>query len=70
MTNYRINYNVILWDNILYDKEIIVKNKSSELVAKCALEDYLRRKYGESFKQLIITKCNPDIFNNIFRGLW
>lgn len=29
--NYRIKYNVVLYNEILYDKEIIVKNKSNEL---------------------------------------
>lgn len=40
--NYRINYNVVLYSETLYDKEIIVKNKSNELIAKCSLEDYLK----------------------------
>lgn len=31
--NYRINYNVVLYSETLYDKEIIVKNKSNELNA-------------------------------------
>ena len=70
--NYRINYNVILCNNTLYDKEIIVKNKSNELVAKCSLEDYLKKKHGDLFRQLVITRCIPnyfggaDIFNNLF----
>lgn len=63
MANFRIKYNLILFDNILYNKEIIVKNKNNELYAKCALEDYLRRKYGDSFRQLIITNCVRDIFD-------
>ena len=72
--NYRINYNVVLYGETLYDKEIIVKNKSNELIAKCSLEDYLKRKHGDSFRQLIITRCAPDyfgganIFNNLFYG--
>lgn len=41
--NYRINYNVVLYSETLYDKEIIVKNKSNELIAKCSLEDYLKK---------------------------
>lgn len=44
--NYRINYNVVLYGKTLCDKEIIVKNKNNELIAKCSLEDYLKRKYG------------------------
>lgn len=72
--NYRISYNVVLYSKTLYDKEIIVKNKSNELIAKCSLEDYLKRKYEDSFRQLIITRCVPDyfssndIFNNLFYG--
>lgn len=37
-------------------------------------EDYLKRKHGDSFRQLIITRCVPDyfgganIFNNLFYG--
>ena len=70
--NYRINYNVILCNNTLYDKEIIVKNKSNELVPKWSLEDYLKRQHGDSFRQLVITRCIPNycgganIFNNLF----
>lgn len=72
--NYRIKYNVVLYNETLYDKEIIVKNKSNELTAKCSLEDYLKRKHGDSFRQLIITRCTPDnfggfnIFDNLFYG--
>lgn len=67
--NYRINYNVVLYSETLYDKEIIVKNKSNELIAKYSLEDYLKRKHGE---QLIITRCVPDYFGgaNIFNDLF
>ena len=70
--NYRVNYNVVLCNEILYDKEIIVKNKNNELIARCSLEDYLKRKYGDSFRQLIITKCIPDLFGgaNIFNDLF
>ena len=72
--NYRINYNVVLHSGTLYGKEIIVKNKSNELIAKCSLEDYLKRKHGDSFRQRVITRCIPDcfgganIFNNLFYG--
>lgn len=48
------------------------KNKSNELIAKCSLEDYLKRKHGDSFRQLIITRCVPDYFGgaNIFNDLF
>lgn len=71
--NYRIKYNIVLYSEILYDKEIIVKNKNNELIARCSLEDYLKRKHGDSFRQLIITKCIPDLFvgaKNIFNDLF
>ena len=62
----------VLYSETLYDKEIIVKNKSNELIAKCSLEDYLKRKHGDSFRQLIITRCVPDYFGgaNIFNDLF
>lgn len=69
--NYRINYNVVLFNEILYDKEIKVKNKDNELMAKCSLEDYLRRKHGDAFRQLIITKYVPEYFNDrLFNGIF
>lgn len=66
--NYRINYNVVIDGNTIYDKEIRVKNKSSILVAKVSLEDYLKRKYGKSFNRLIINTCleENDLFNILF----
>lgn len=58
-----IDYDVQLTSGTLFNKQIKVKNKENELVAKCSLEDYLRRKYGDSFVSLTITKCNEDIVN-------
>lgn len=52
------------------DREVMIHT----LIAKCSLEDYLKRKHGDSFRQLIITRCVPDyfgganIFNNLFYG--
>ena len=52
---------------------IVIKNKENELIAKCSLEDYLRRKYGNDFIELIITKCTQsssdmlDFLNGIFK---
>lgn len=72
--NYRIKYNLVLSSEILYDKEIKVKNKDNELIAKVSLEDYLKRKYGNSFRQLVIISCLSDnpfedlLFNTIFGG--
>lgn len=58
-----IDYNVQLTSGTLFNKQIKVKNKENELIAKCSLEDYLKRKYGNSFISLTITKCNEDIVN-------
>lgn len=65
--DYTINYNLYLQSKTLYDKIIIVKNKSGELVAKVALEDYLKRKYGDNFLRLEITSCmNDNMINKDF----
>lgn len=56
-----IDYNVQLTSGTLFNKQIRVKNKENELIAKCSLEDYLRRKYGDSFVSLTITRCNEDV---------
>lgn len=56
-----IDYNIQLTSGTLFNKQIRVKNKENELIAKCSLEDYLRRKYGDSFVSLTITRCNADI---------
>lgn len=58
-----IDYDVQLTSGTLFNKQIKVKNKENELMAKCSLEDYLRRKYGNSFISLTITKCSEDIVN-------
>lgn len=40
-------------------------------MAKCSLEDYLRRKHGDAFRLLIITKCVPEYFNDrLFNGIF
>lgn len=69
--NFIIDYYVRLEDSTLHDKQIKVKNKDNELMAKCSLEDYLHRKYGDKFRKLVITKCKEDIdlFNlfNLFK---
>lgn len=69
---FLIDYNVVLKSGTIYNKQIKVKNKDSELIAKCSLENYLRRKYGDDFIKLIITNCiidGSDIFYTIFRGI-
>lgn len=64
--NYRIKYQVYLTTGNLLDKEIIVKNKDNELFAKVSLEEYLRRKHGDSFIKLIINDCREDYFSSAF----
>lgn len=59
-----INYNIVLKSGTITNKQIRVKNKENELIAKCSLEDYLRRKYGNDFIELIIIKCTQS-FNNL-----
>lgn len=69
---FLIDYNVVLKSGTIYNKQIKVKNKDSELIAKYSLENYLRRKYGDDFIKLIITNCiidGSDIFYTIFRGI-
>ena len=61
---YLISYNVILSNDTLEDKQIKVKNKDNELMAKYALEDYLKRKYKDDFRQLVISKCESDIVSS------
>lgn len=51
------------------NKEMRVKNQLNELGAKIALEDFLKRKYGESFHHLVINSCKND-FLNAFKGLF
>ena len=70
---FTINYNIVLKSGTIINKQIRVKNKENELIAKCSLEDYLRRKYGNDFIELIITKCTQsfsdisDFLNGIFK---
>lgn len=64
--NYRIKYEVTLSSGILSGKEIIVKNKDNELIAKVSLEDYLKRKHGDNFIRLIINDCREDYLSSAF----
>lgn len=64
--NYRIKYEVTLSSGTLLGKEIIVKNKPNELIAKVSLEDYLKRKHGDSFIKLIINDCKEDYLSSAF----
>ena len=74
---FTIDYNITLKSGTLFGKQIKVKNKENELIAKCSLEDYLRKKYGKDFLELVITNCRnttlgdfdtfSDLFGNIFK---
>lgn len=68
--NYRIKYEVILSSGTLLGKEIIVKNKPNELIAKVSLEDYLKKKHGANFIRLIINDCEEDYFNSSFADIF
>lgn len=59
---FTIDYNITLKSGTLLGKQIKVKNKENELIAKCSLEDYLRRKYGNDFIELVVTNCKNTTF--------
>ena len=40
---FTINYNIVLKSGTITNKQIRVKNKENELIAKCSLENYLRK---------------------------
>lgn len=71
---YLINYNVTFTNgNTEYAHTIKVKNQDNELFAKINLENYLRKKFGNSFYRLEVVGIAPDndilsMFNNIFNG--
>jgi hypothetical protein len=44
----------------LRDKRTIVKNSTGELHAQSKLQKYLKRKYGEDFKAMQVTKCEDS----------
>lgn len=64
---YLIDYEVTLDSGTLHGKQIRVKNQVNELFAKCALENYLKKKYGKSYISLNVLTCsNEDLFNQLF----
>ena len=63
--NYIIKYQVLdCFDSIVNEGKIRVKNKNNEFVAKCGLEEYLKKKYV-NFNKLIIISCEKDFAENI-----
>ena len=72
METYKITYQ--LFDNAgnkIKFGTIKVKNSKSEFIAKCGLEDYMKRKYPKMAKMEIsrCIKLNPitDIFDSFSR---
>lgn len=70
--NYLIDYQIVINGNTISGKTIKVKNQENELFAKVNLENYLRRKYGDSFSSLVVNNIIPDddfisMFQDIFR---
>lgn len=58
-------------ETLLYGEGKFIENDFFESI-EGSLEDYLKRKHGDSFRQLIITRCVPDYFGgaNIFNDLF
>ena len=73
---FTIDYNITLKSGTIFGKQIKVKNKENELIAKCSLEDYLHKKYGDNFLELVITNCRNttlggfDAFSNLFGNIF
>jgi hypothetical protein len=67
---FTIDYTVKLSDGSKKRQTIRVKNKSSKFIAKCSLEEYLKRKH-KSFRSLTIHSCvsNLDLINKLSEGL-
>jgi hypothetical protein len=69
--NFLITYRLKTGNTYSDTKQMKVKNKDNEFIAKCSLEDYLRKRH--TFDKLIIdnTERLPDFggfdfFNDIF----
>jgi len=67
MKKYVIKYRVLLEEaDPLENKEIKIANCMSGVHAQIRLEDYLKKKYI-NFKKLIVIECKEDYdLNNIF----
>ena len=60
---YTIEYNIEFDDDSkFYNKKIKIKNCMSILHAKVKLEGYLKKKYP-NFKKLIVINCEKDYFD-------
>ena len=68
---FRINFTLYDSGNqILKTGTFRVKNKPNMFIAKCAFDDFLRRKYSD-YNRLVIHKCKEEFINpfeSIFPG--
>lgn len=71
--SYRIKYKLVLnteqGQRAYPNKEMIVRRKENDLWAKLALEDYLKKKYGERFVSMTVVSCEPE-FDILFESLF
>jgi hypothetical protein len=68
--NFIIEYEC--YDNnntIIVVGKMKVKNKETKFEAQCSFENYLKRKYG-NFSRLVIIKCTDDSISGIFKDIF
>lgn len=74
--NYILDITVIgTQDEILWDSKVRAKNKLSEFDAQSSFDNYCKRKFGNTFKRLIVRNCYvenelTDILNKINNELF
>ena len=62
-------------DFVLYEGKMRAKNQDNDFMAKCGLEDFLKKKYV-TFDRMVVKSCKEDnsvndifkSFNDIFGG--
>lgn len=53
-------------DFVLFEGTMRAKNKENEFVAKCGLEEHLKKKHA-TFDRMVVKSCKEENpFNNIF----
>lgn len=69
--NYIINYICYSTSGlVLHEGKMRVRNRVSDFDAKCSLEDFLKRKY-ENFGKLVVLSCVVDVgLNELFDGIF
>jgi len=66
MKKYQINYQIVyINERVSEEKQINIANCYNDLHAKVRLEAYLKRKYPD-FKKLIVVCCIEDYVDSIF----